>query len=80
MLVKHSHGGDGSVCVLLCFLLLWGAQQDAWQCWAAVTREVMQVSPTTPRVALLGIPCPSGTENELGLQVKVKGMARVGMQ
>lgn len=68
------------MCVLLCFLLLWGAQQDAWQRWAAVTREVMQVSPTIPRVALLGTPCLSGTGNELALQVKVKGMARVGMQ
>lgn len=43
---------------------------------AAVTREVMQVSPTAPRVALLYVP----TGNALALQVKVKVMARVGMQ
>lgn len=47
---------------------------------AAVTREVLQVSPTAPRVALLYEPCPSGTGNALALQVKVKVMARVGMQ
>lgn len=39
--------------VLLCFLLLWGAWQDVWQCGAAVTREVMQVSPAIPSVPLV---------------------------